>query len=434
MKFQTLSYYVLALMAAVLLAACGGGGADRNPNQGGPISVVPETGTFYAGQPATITVAGGRRPYSITSSEPGILPVPPIVDGNSFQVVPNNPGVVDVGLPPGSLPVRTVLVSVRDSTGILVTATIKVAQNYLTGYGMSFGASTCAANPPCRGGETAIIFDTTTNGSLHGDKTYKIQKVRGPYQFVDPLNSTNLVDSVTITSDHEGKIVAIIRATGGTVSEISVLTVTEVVSGVNTERVFVINTTSATATLTLLPATINLVGADATHCGTGAQDVLVLDGQAPYVAFNTDAGIFVEAVDATHSPGRFRVTVVDSANCKAAVQVIFQDASGTRATLTVTTTKGAAGPAAPALAISPNTMTLTCGGSGTITVVGGSGVYSSSSNHPKVTAVAAGNSVTVTRAAIDGGGGPFPLAATVTITDGATFQNASITLTQANCP
>jgi hypothetical protein len=341
--------------------------------------------------------------------------------------------VVDVGLPPGSLPVRTVLVSVRDSTGILVTATIKVAQNYLTGYGMSFGATTCASNPPCRGGETAIIFDTTTNGSLHGDKTYKIEKVRGPFQFVDPINTNNLVDAVTITSDHEGKIVAIIRATGGQVSEISVLRVTEVVSGVNTERVFVISNTSATATLTLLPAAINLTGPDATHCGTGATDVLVLDGQTPYTVFNADPGILVEPVDATHNPGRFRVTVVDSANCKANVQILFRDATGAQAALSVTTTKGAAATPPPALAIAPTTMTLTCGGNGTITVVGGSGSYSSSSNHPKVTAVTLGNSVTVTRAAIDGPGGPFPTTALVTITDGATFATATITV-PANCP
>jgi len=36
---------------------------------------------------------GGRTPYSVTSSDPTLLPVPPIVNGHSFQVVPNNPGV-----------------------------------------------------------------------------------------------------------------------------------------------------------------------------------------------------------------------------------------------------------------------------------------------------------------------------------------------------
>ena len=145
MKFQTFVNFAFALTASLLLAACGGGGASGNPNQGGPISASPENGTFYAGMPSTITVSGGRKPYAITSSEPGILPVPPIVDANSFEVVPNNPGVVDTGLAADALPVRSVVVSVRDTTGIIVNITIKVAQNFLTGYRLAFVASTCPA-------------------------------------------------------------------------------------------------------------------------------------------------------------------------------------------------------------------------------------------------------------------------------------------------
>ena len=57
----------------------------------------------------TFTLGGGRSPYFVSSSEPSVLPVPQRVDGNTFSVVPANTAVVDTGLPPGSLPVRTVM-------------------------------------------------------------------------------------------------------------------------------------------------------------------------------------------------------------------------------------------------------------------------------------------------------------------------------------
>jgi hypothetical protein len=422
-------------MAALILAACGGGGTERNPNLGGPISVAPTAGTFYAGQASTITLSGGRPPYSITSGEPGILPVPPIVNGNSFQVIPNNPGVVDTGLQPGQVPVRTVNITIRDSTGITADAVIKVAQNFLTGYFMSFGASTCPANAPCRGGETAVIFDTTTNGTLFPGKVYRLTHIRGPFQFVDPLNSNNLKDIVDIAADHEGKVVAVIRATGGIPSEISILTVTDVVTGATTERVFVISATTATTSLTLIPTTINLAGASPGQCGSGTSDVLVLDGKPPYVTFSSSSSVFVTPVDPNNNPGRFRVTVVNGGTCLTAEPVIFQDSTGARATLTITTTKGAAAPPPPPLAIAPATMTLSCGGSGTITAVGGSGTYSATSNHPRVTAIVSGNSITVTRLGPvpPDPAPPYPATATITVTDGATFQTSTVTV-PVSCP
>jgi hypothetical protein len=428
-KFQTFSHYLLALMAALLLAACGGGGAGRNPNEGGPISVSPESGTFYAGMPSMMSVSGGRAPYSLTSSEPGILPVPPIVNVNQFFVVPNNPGVVDVGLQPGQLPVRTVIISVRDSTGILVTSTIKVAQNFLTGYSMSFGASTCPANPPCRGGETAVIFDTTTNGSLVGLRKYRLEAVRGPFKFVDPLSTNNTSSVITVDADHEGKITAVIRADGGVPSQVSIIRVTDVVSGASTERSFVITATSATTSLTLLPETLSFTGATATQCGTGTSDVLVLDGQGTITPIFANPGIIVTPVTPSGPIARFRVTAGDAVNCMTKEPVLFQDSTGARATLTITTTKGPAATPPPTMTVSPSTLTLACGTTGSVTAVGGSGNYSAASTHPRVTAVVVGNRVDITRLNGEPAATVYPTSAVVTVTDGATVKDVTVTIT-----
>jgi hypothetical protein len=433
-KFQTLGSYVFALMAALFLSACGGGGADNSSQQGGTLAVDPANATFYAGQPATISISGGRRPYTIISSEPGILPVPLTLDANTFQVVPNNPGVVDVGLPPGSLPIRTINVTVRDSTGLSAVAIIHVAQNYLTGYSMSFGASTCVgATPPCAGGDTTVFFDAVTNGSQHGGKTFRLDRLIGGFHFVNPDNSTT--DSILVTSDHEGKIIVVIRADSSSTSQIGMLRVTEVASGVSTTQVFVISAgTVNNSALKLIPDKINFVGNDPNTCGSGTTDVLVFDGKPPYQAFAANPAIIVTTVDAGSQPGRFRVQILPTGQCMTNEPILFQDATGTaRATLPVTTSKGPAPPAATKVTVAPATLTLNCGQSGSVTAVGGSGVYTATSNNSRVTAVVSGNTVTITRLIGDTAAGgsvatPFPTDAIISVTDGASIGTTDATV------
>src|SRR5687768_7930577 len=106
---------VFLVLASVLLGSCGGGGAASPGPIGGPPQIQPETGTLYAGVEYQFTVSGGRPPYFLSSSEAALLSVPTRIDGNFFTVIPNNNAVVDTGLPPGSLPVRTVTITARDS-------------------------------------------------------------------------------------------------------------------------------------------------------------------------------------------------------------------------------------------------------------------------------------------------------------------------------
>lgn len=444
MKFQSFINFAFALAASLLLAACGGGGPAGNPNQGGPISASPENGTFYAGEPATITVSGGRRPYAITSSEPGILPVPPIVDGNSFQVVPNNPGVVDTGLPPGSLLFRSVVVSVRDSTGIIVNITIRVAQNFVTGYGLSFVASTCpapvtagAALQPCAGSDTAIQLAATTNGSLHGNEAFRLEVVRGQFAFYTPNSSTGIIStSYTTTSDHEGKLTAVIRVPAGVPSQVAIIRVVHIGTGASQEQVFIIQgASSGPLTLVAIPATFTFTGVDNTACGTGSGDFFVFDGAPPYTAVSSHPGVQVTPSVSNAQPGRFTIAVGSGSSCPTAAPVVVTDSLGNRVTVTVTATRGPAPPAAaPAtpVTVAPSTITLACGTSGSVSAVGGTPPYSVSSSHPRVTATASGNTVTITRLAGDGVA-IFPTSASISITDGASAATVTATV-PANCP
>jgi hypothetical protein len=121
-KFLTLVRFAFGLAAASLLVSCGGGGAASKPIDSGTFAVNPPTATWYAGVKNTLQFAGGKPPFRLTSSEPGLMPLPDVVNGLSLDVVPNQPGVVDAGLAPGELQVRTVNVVARSAEGFTATA------------------------------------------------------------------------------------------------------------------------------------------------------------------------------------------------------------------------------------------------------------------------------------------------------------------------
>jgi hypothetical protein len=442
-KFQTFLGYASALAASFLLATCGGGGATGNPNQGGPISAEPENGTFYAGVPATITLSGGRKPYGITSSDPGVLPVPAIVDGNSFEVIPNNPGVVDVGIAAGGLQVKTVVVDIRDTTGILVSVSIKVAQNFLTGYGIQFVASTCpspaagAAVTPCAGGDTAVQLAATFNGSLHGNQTFRLEVVRGTFAFFTPESSPNIISSTyTTVSDHEGKITAVIRVPAGTPTQIAILRVVDVATGASVDQVFTIEGGNTTPlVLTAIPSTLTFTGSDATVCGTGSGDVFVFDGVPPYTAVASNPAILISPSTSGTQPGRFTITVASTQACPTASPVIITDSLGNRVVVSVTSSRGAAAAVVTAtpVTVAPNAIILACGTSGSVSAVGGKPPYSVSSTHPRVTATVLGNTITITRLP---GPDPInsPLTGTVSVTDGSSAASIAVTFPAGGNP
>lgn len=432
------------IAAALLLASCGGGGATANPNQGGPISINPAVGTLYAGVPTTFTLSGGRKPYSITSSEQQILAVPAIVDGFTFDVIPNNPGVVDVGLQPGELPTRSVTISARDTTGILVNSNVRVAQNFLTGYGLSLTPTTCSApsgstsGPPtaCPGGDTAVQMSATFNGSLYGNQQFRFQRITGEFQLKHPVTGV-VSDTITVNSDTTGTAIGIITVAQNVATQLAVIRTIHLPTGVYADRVFVIAGTplpSPATGITTLPTTLTFTGALSTQCGVGSADILVFDGRPPYTAVTNSNVIRIEPTSlvSTTSPGRFTISVASTQVCIDA-QVVITDADGRRATVNVSTKAGSGSPPTPTpFSVSPGTMTLTCGANGAVSVVGGLGNYTANSNHPRILALIFGNTVSITR--LNGDGAVvFPTTGTVSVTDGASVGTVVVTV-PANCP
>jgi hypothetical protein len=440
-KFHSLRNSLAALLAlcgALLLASCGGGGPAGAVPTGGALAVLPQPGgTAYAGIPYTITIVGGAPPYTISSSDQGIFPVPASIRNNTFQVIPANPGVLDTGILPGQLPIRSVIVNVRENSGFTAFSTIQVAQNFLTGYGVTFTPTNCPGGgavsfAACPGGRTAARFSAVFNGALFGGRQFRLQVISGNFSVTDPATGISS-NSVLLTSDHDGVVTAFIDVPLNAKTSLAVLRVVDVATGVYADQVFVIGGTSPNVKpLTVIPDTITLTGTLTTKCGVGSTDVLVFDGSPPYTATSPDNAVLVTPVAMTTSPGRFTITVLkDAPPCVTGVPVVVADALGSRATVTVNSVVGTQ--VLPPLQVAPGTITLACGQSGAVSVVGGTGAFTVNSTSPTVAAVSAGNTVQILRL---GNGLPGSVAqqtTTVTVTDGTTIGTVTVT-SPLTCP
>ena len=441
MKFHSLRTSLLgtvfALIAAVMLGSCGGGGASTN-NTGGALHLLPETATFFAGMPATMIISGGRRPYRFTSSEPGILPVPSTLDGSSFTVIPSNPGVIDNDLAATALPIRTVIIQVIDAENNTTSASIRVAQNFLTGYSIGFisncpgsGGSGSVAPQACAGGETALRIEANFNGALIGNRTYRLEVLRGPFSWVFP-DGRIAGNTITVTTDHEGKTFALFRVNTNVPTQLGIFRIIDVETGVSTEYVFTITGTPLAAELAIIPSEFTFTGRDTATCGTGSGQFLVFDGLPPYTAVSTFAQVTVTPASTDAQPGRFSFSVSDPNTCLTNATIVVVDSRLARGTVTITTVPGTADPPPPPLRAIPSTITLTCTAQTGSTVVAGgadpAAAISGSTSDPTLTVTSSGRTVSVTFTPPSGGlVAVLPtLSGTVTLTDGTSDTSLTV--------
>ena len=438
--FASLLGLTLSISALTLLSSCGGGGASVNPDLGGPVSIFPNPGLFFAGVPSVITISGSNPPYSLSSGDPTILPVPSITNQNKVVVVPNQPGVIDTGLAPGALPIKSVGVFVRGQNGTTAQTTIQVAQNFLISYTSSIvsplcpipASATTTTVAACAGNPGVVTFTPVTNGILQGGKQFRVCAILGDFQFFDVPTNTRM-QCIVVTSDHLGQIIAPFVVNNGAPTQLAIFRIQDVATGAYTDTIFTINGPGALppSTLTAIPQTITFTGRNGQECGTGSSDVFIFDGKPPFTSFTTDTRITVTPASTGANPPRFTITVSNpNPPCLQAVPVIFTDSTGAHVTVAVTTQLGVSPPTAP-LTVAPNSITLACGQTGSVSVAGGSGNYFANSTDQQVQAIVFGNTVSISR--LNGDTFNHVSPATVSVTDGATIATVQVNI-PVNCP
>ena len=425
--------------AALLLGACGGGGASGSPaTAGSPVAITPASGSVYAGVPYTFNIVGGRRPYLVTSSEQTLVALNFTTTGSSFDFVANNPGVIDVGLDPDAVPSRSVIITVTDSSGASVTGTYNVLQNFFTGYGVQY-SNTCAsgtgtAPQACSGLDSLVRLSPVSQGTRYGSRVLQLDKVRGDFQFVqeDPNVAPQLVNQLRVTTDQTGLAFARLRVSVGAPTQIATYRVTDVRTGVTTDQTFLIVQQDPPTTINLIPNTFTFTGGLAGTCGTGSGQAIVLGGVGPYQVLTSSPLIIAGPNPIAANGDRLSVTVpVGVTTCPTGVVTVI-DSQGARGTITVTSQPGSG--TLPPIAVSPSTLTLTCTApTASAAVIGGNGSLSAVSSHPRVQATISGTVLTVSRLVPDVPVVAYPATATIAVTDGATIVNVTVSV-PTSCP
>jgi hypothetical protein len=432
---------VLLGASALFLQACGGGGTSDNTGlQVGALAIQPATGTLYAGVPFDITIAGGVRPYNITSNEQTVFPVNLQLNANNFTVVPNNPGVVDPQTDPNVVPSRSVTMTVRDNAGATATATYNVLQNFMTGYSISLNSiSTCGSTSAtatisaCAGFETRIDVRPTSAGLLRAQRQLRFSVLYGPLGYIQD-NNTTVASTYLLTTDSSGVGTARLFPTAGSLTQYAAIRVTDVATSAYRDIVFTL-LSAPTGPLAAIPAALpNVVGANTTQCGFGNGSLVITGGTPPYTLTTTNASIIVSPTTVTSTGGSTNVTYGGGVapNC-ASGQVVIRDSVGTIVSVDAPSSVGTTAPAVP-LSVSPTSFCFTAGGqTGTAQVLGG--------NSAKV--INSSNSAIATPGAATGTGNfaltiTTPVAspvgtAIITINDGAAAVTVNITRA-AVCP
>jgi hypothetical protein len=460
-----LAAIILASTSAIL-GSCGGGGASTDTVvQTGSLSLLPGSGSLYANVPFNFVIAGGVRPYTVTTSEQTLIPNPPSLNSNTFTVVPNNPGVVDPQTDPNIVPSRTIRFTVRDRDGTQIVTgndSFKVVQNFITGYRLSinslFACGVDSTGKPissegCAGSESTIDLFPTSGGVLYRNRPLRFSINYGEFLFVDKNSSPPnlLVPTITLTTSgataatgtESGSLRAFFRTSDTARTQYAGLRITDVQSGVYRDVDFLIVNPTITTLATLIPASLGpLTGIDASRCGSGGVDVRISGGKAPYsISVSTSSrsivsvnppivldanGIFTVGVAAAPAPN----SCLNEPNA-----ITVTDANGLTTSFGVTTTAGTGAPALP-LTVSPNAVCLVDGASATVAVSGGNAlkVLNSSNTALATVAPATGNTaftstITATGTATVGG---TPVS--ININDGAGSVVSVFVTRKQTCP
>lgn len=436
----------LALIAlgasALLVASCGGGGVSGSTGLSqGALQLLPGTGDLYAGVPFNFTIAGGRAPYFVTTDQQTLIPGPFTVNGNNFTVVPNNPGVVDVGQDPNQVPSRTINITVRDNAGTQISQSYSILQNFLTGYGFTVvSLSTCGVTgaevsvAACAGFESRIDFRPTSAGVLRARRQIRFSINYGPFAYIQDDNQT-LAATYTLTTDDLGRGTARLFAAANAFTQYASMRATDVATGAYVDFTFVL-LSAPLGPLTAIPAALPTVtGGDTSSCGNGSSSIVVTGGAPPYTATSTaPLSVLVSPATVATSGGTFNVIYGGGLppNCGSG-QVVITDSLGQVITVSAASAPGTGAPVQP-LSASPNPLCVApLTGSGTILVSGGNPNKVVNTSNPAVAPIAPTSGTGNFNVSVGGGAGLMAGTATVTISDGASTRTVTVNR-QATCP
>ena len=347
---------------------------------GAALAISPATVTLFPDMPFTFNIAGGSGSYSATSSVPAVLAVPTNVNGTSFSVTPS---AVSADI--------AVDITVRDARGATAVAKVTVKPssllNQITFTPLAPTGGDCGTNTICAGGDAQVIVKASRNGVNLPNRRIRFEVFQGAFQIVNPATGT-LVNSLEVLTNDQGDAIVRITANAGATTQVATIQTTDITDStsplVRRYNFNIIRSVSGVAVLSVLPsASVKIAGARGTDgigsCPTLSKvDYYIFGGTPPYsVASPRPDVASVSPAMVTASGGKFTVTITDCVT----VSFVVSDASGrTLETSPLIAERGASSSSSPpsTFAVSPSSLAIACGTSGSVTVSGTGTSYSTS--------------------------------------------------------
>ena len=381
---------VIAALGAMiaLLGSCGGSGAASTTPITPPapptppviaLAVLPSAADVFADLPADFSVSGGTAPYTAGSSNPVVVPAPAVVgstaSGFKLTVIAKS-AAVDT----------SVVITIRDAVGATVSLTLNVRattlSNTLTITPIAPTGTGCAGL--CSGGDAAVAVTAIQNGVRLINRPIRFDVVQGDFRFVTPGTNV-LVTSIVVNTDESGIARARITAIVTAPTQVAIISTTDTVTGLVLRTNFVIaQQVSGVGILSVLPAGPVTFTGSRPGAGQPAQcpfggiiDHYIFGGTPPYTVVSPlpqFLSVFPSVV--TTNGGSYRVT---QSGCGSGTLVITDTQNRAIESPSVIGALGPAGdaapaPVAPSIAVTPTTLTVGCGQTGTASV-SGSGTF-----------------------------------------------------------
>ena len=381
----------LAALAGVLsLAACGGGSgspSSMGSTNAAALAVLPAAPTVYSGTPETLTVSGGRGPFSVFSSDQSVLAVPSATDG-SFTITP---GTVSAD--------TTVQVTVRDAAGTIVTVPVVVKAallvNSLTLKADDFHTPECpndrilSTSPTdaigstwiCSGqtGTVGVRIQNAIGGALSG-RPIEFDVIQGDFQIFTNAAGTpdTFALTYTVPTDQNGNAVVRIRANPAASQQLVIVQAKDLTSGTFVRGIFVIYQflPNGPNQLQVVPDTVTITGPDTLTCSANVSNTFYIFGGKPPYTISNPAPQFVRLAQSfvATSGGGFTLTTLGG--CVSPVTIAISDAAGHTATVTLNNNVGTQAPGTATIpnpiVVTPSTVpTIACGANTNVVAVGG---------------------------------------------------------------
>jgi hypothetical protein len=372
----------LAAAAVLTLTACGGGsGAPNNPYVDGALptalSVLPNTDVdLYADTPTVLTISGGKKPYTVASSNSAIVPTATSVSGSTIVLVANS---VSSDTP--------VTITVRDANGsVAVAALIVHPSTLISGVTVTPNLADCGANAVCSGQNAlaSVQVQNPAGGPLAG-RAVRFDVVSGPYGIVSTAPGSPVVKSLTTTSDALGKASVLLLADVNAPTQQAQLRATDLTGGQQVTTSFLVQqVTDGSKILSVVPLTVTITGPDKTTCSSGARVDYSIYGDTPPYRITPAFPGSTSLVNSTVSASGGFFEVVTNGTCSAGLGFLFSivDATGRQVSAYLLNSLGTADPVVTPepLVVTPSApkpLPATCSNSSaTFAITGGTPKYS----------------------------------------------------------